>query len=252
MTVMRNLRRQSAQGRPIYGVPDVGILASQIISDTATGEHGPGILYDDALANPGKLLRAKVTNWTGTPGTLTVLENGAILIEGEPSGVYTIAYTREAWASDGSVSVISDTSSVQIGPINASAEGGVGTSTGTGSGGTATGVVSATGATALGGTGTSTGAGFGGTATGEVVSLDATAEGGVGTSVGSGTGGLATTSPLGSISDADIARIVASLMAALHSTTIPVDVHKVLTAPVPDRWATASETGDAVWNKVLS
>lgn len=45
--------------------------------------------------------------------------------------------------------------------------------------------------------------------------------------------------------------IAAAVIAALNATTIPVDVHKVLTATVPGRWPTAPETSDAVWNKVL-
>ncbi len=50
----------------------------------------------------------------------------------------------------------------------------------------------------------------------------------------------------GSISDADITRIVQAVLAALNATTIPVDVHKVLTIPVTGNWPTANENADAL------
>lgn len=184
--MMRNLLRQSAAGKPIYGTPEIGLLASQIISETATGDQGPGLLYDDAQANTGKQLRVKITSWSGTPGTLFVYENGSILITGQADGAYVIGYDREAWASDGSVSVISDTASVTIGPVNASDAGGTGTSTGSGTGGDA---VGGQAGAAEGGTGTGTGSGSGGDPTG---GQSGAAEGGTGTGIGSGSGGEAT------------------------------------------------------------
>lgn len=120
--LLRNLLRPSASGKPIYGTPDIGFNASQIIAETATGDHGPGLLYAAALANTGKQLRVKITSWSGTPGTLFVFENGSLLIdEGQADGAYVIGFDWEAWAADGSLTVVSDTSPVQIGPLSATA-----------------------------------------------------------------------------------------------------------------------------------
>lgn len=186
--MLRNLLRLSASGKPIYGTPDIGIDAAQIISETSTGDQGPGLLYDDALSNSGKQLRAKITSWSGTAGTLFVFENGAILVDiSQADGSYVIGYDREAWASDGSLSTISDTATVTIGAANASASAGTGTATGSGTGGAATGQVAGYGA-ADGGVGTSTGTGSGGLAT---AGNSASAPGGVGTSSGIGSGGRA-------------------------------------------------------------
>lgn len=78
----------------------------------------------------------------------------------------------------------------EIGAVNANAPGGTGTSAGSGSGGTATGVTAGSG-NAPGGTGTSTGSGSGGAASGGAA-INANAPGGAGTSHGSGRGGVAT------------------------------------------------------------
>ena len=186
--MLRNLIRLSASGKPIYGTPDIGIDAAQIIAETATGDQGPGLLYDDALANTGKQLRVKITSWSGAPGTLFVYENGSILVDGQADGAYVIGYDREAWAADGGVVTISDTATVTIGPVNASAGAGAGISTGSGTGGAASVTVGAVNATADGGAGTSAGTGSGGSAT---AGNSASAPGGVGTSIGIGSGGRA-------------------------------------------------------------
>lgn len=142
--MLRNLLRLSASGKPIYGTPDIGLLASQIISETATGDQGPGLLYDEALAQTGRQLRVKITSYSGTSGKLFVFENGSILIDGEADGAYTIGYDWEAWASDGSVNTGSDTASVSIGQVNATAPAANVTGTGTISAADATGEASAT------------------------------------------------------------------------------------------------------------
>lgn len=150
--MLRNMLKRAASGHLIAGTPNAGIIASQIIAETATGDSGPGLLYDDALANTGCQLRAKITSWSGTPGTLTVWENGSALIEGEVAGSYVIDYDREAWSSDGSVSIISDTAFVQVGPLGATALGAVLAGAGVIVGGAASGEQNATapGATLLG------------------------------------------------------------------------------------------------------
>lgn len=134
--MLRNQLRRAASGRLIFGTPNVGLLASQIISETASGDYGPGLLYNKAQANPGKQLRAKITGYNGTPGKLFVFENGGILIQGEAAGIYTINFDWEAWSLDGTIlNSGSDSTSVQIGSIDATAGGGTGTGVGSGHGG---------------------------------------------------------------------------------------------------------------------
>ena len=191
--MLRNLLRLSASGKPIYGTPDIGIDAAQIISETSTGDQGPGLLYDDALSNSGKKLRAKVTSWSGTAGTLFVFENGSILVDiSQADGSFVIGYDREAWASDGSVVTISDTATVTIGPVNASVGAGEGVGTGSGTGGAATVTIGPVNASVGAGEGVGTGSGTGGAATVTVGAVNATADGGAGTSAGTGSGGSAT------------------------------------------------------------
>jgi len=96
----------------------IGLLASQIVAETATGDHGPGLLYDEALANPGHYLRLQVTS-TPSSGTLTVYQNGSFDLIGAADGVYTIGYN---WYLD-DVFAGSDVATVAIGPVNASAPG---------------------------------------------------------------------------------------------------------------------------------
>ena len=116
--MLRNCNRSIA-GRRILGTPNVGILAATIVAETASGDNGPGLLYDEALANAGKQLRAKITSYTGTPGKLFVFENGSILVEGESDGAYVIGYDVLA----DNVTIKSDTASVTVGSIHATAPG---------------------------------------------------------------------------------------------------------------------------------
>lgn len=62
-----------------------GVLAETIVADTATGDDGPGHLYDDAQApaNAGKELCGAITRWP-TGGTLVVLPNGEFTYTGTP------------------------------------------------------------------------------------------------------------------------------------------------------------------------
>lgn len=183
--MLRNLNKSSG-GRRILGVPHVGIIASQIISETASGDNGAGLLYDEALANAGKQLRVKVTS-SPASGSLFVYENGSFELIGASDGSYSLGYQ---WYSD-NVLGGSDVATFTVGAVSGIASGGTGTSTGSGSGGDAVG--SAVGAAnAPGETGTSTGSGTGGEAVGgAVVTFDGSAPGGTGTSAGSGTGGNA-------------------------------------------------------------
>lgn len=180
--MLRNLN-ESSGGRRVLGTPNVGLLASQIISETATGDNGAGLLYDEALANTNKQLRLNITS-TPASGSLFVYENGSFELTGAADGSYAISYQYFVDNVLGG----SDTATVTVGAANASASAGTGTSTGSGTGGAATGQVAGYGATADGGAGTSIGTGSGGLAT---AGNSASAPGGVGTSIGIGSGGRA-------------------------------------------------------------
>jgi len=241
---------QSSGGQRILGTPYIGILAEDIIAQTATGDHGPGLLYPKAslVENAGKRLRIRITILPSA-GTLFVWENGKFTLTGAPDGAYVIGYE---WDVEG-VMAGSDMSTITVGTVNAAAPGGEGIGTGSGTGGDASGQISATApggegvgsgsgsggdatgnaagdATAPGGEGSGTGSGSGGDATGQI---NASAPGGEGVGTGSGSGGNAAgggTGTGGPLSDADIDRIVAALvpalLTALQATTIPVDVRK--------------------------
>lgn len=97
--MLRNLNAAPIAGRRILGTPYVGLLAAQIVSETAVGDQGAGLLYNEAVKpeNAGKRLRLRVTPWPAV-GTLTVLENGAFEWAGLPNGVHTASYD---YAEDG-------------------------------------------------------------------------------------------------------------------------------------------------------
>lgn len=87
--MLRNLNRVLG-GRRILGVPDVGMLAADILSATATGDYGPGLLYDEAQARPGQRLRLRVTAWPSA-GTAFVFEDGSLTFSA-PEGAYSLGY----------------------------------------------------------------------------------------------------------------------------------------------------------------
>lgn len=205
--MLRNLTATYA-GKRILASPYVGILAETIAAETATGDYGPGILYNESVdpAYAQKRLRAWITD-PPTVGSLVVTENGSILGYDLPDGAHRFHYDLIVDDAYDSASYFD----VTVGAVDAVAEGGTGVGAGVGAGGDAVGQTSATAAggagigvgtgsggdaigetagsaTAAGGVGAGTGAGSGGEAEGQVA---ATAEGGVGTGVGSGTGGSA-------------------------------------------------------------
>jgi len=167
--MLRNLN-QSSGGRRILGVPQVGIEAATIASQTATGDNGPGLLYDDAInpANAGKQLRLVVAS-TPSAGVFFAYENGSFDFSGAPDGSYTIGYNVLA----DKVFIGSDTATVVVGAVSATAPGVTLTGTSSISAGTATGGVSGD-ATAPGVTLSGSSTISAGTATG---SQDATAPG---------------------------------------------------------------------------
>lgn len=115
--MLRNLN-QTRAGRRILGVPWVGILAARIVTDTASGDAGPGLLFDEALAQAGHLLRLHVTS-TPASGSLFVFENGAFELAGAADGAYSIGYD---WYLD-NVLAGSDAALLQVGPLHAVAPG---------------------------------------------------------------------------------------------------------------------------------
>jgi len=179
--MLRNLNATYA-GKRILASPTIGVLASVIAAETAEGDQGPGILYNESIdpVYAGKYLRAWITN-PPTVGSLLIAENGAIEGYDLPVGTHVFPYdliVNDAYDSSSSFTVA-------VGVVNAVAEGGVGVGAGSGTGGDAAGQVAGT---ADGGTGSGTGTGTGGDAAGEV---SATAEGGIGTGTGTGSGGEA-------------------------------------------------------------
>lgn len=136
--MLRNLNK-SASGKRILGTPNVGILASQIISETATGDSGAGLLYDEALSNGGKQLRVRVTSLPGS-GSLFVYENGAFELTGAADGSYSIGYDYYV----DNVLTGSDTATFSVGVSSATAAGATITGTSSLSAGSAQGQINAT------------------------------------------------------------------------------------------------------------
>jgi hypothetical protein len=74
-------------GRFIFGTPFVGLLAEQILADTATGPNGPGAMYNDGLV-PGKRYRMVLANPASFPGT--VFEDGSFIASASFSDTYRL------------------------------------------------------------------------------------------------------------------------------------------------------------------
>ena len=89
---LRNLRKT---GQRWLGTPYNGILASQILAETATGagDDGPGALYNEAqqVEYTGKRLRMRMVS-RPTVSALWVEENGAYEAVGLPAGANVFAY----------------------------------------------------------------------------------------------------------------------------------------------------------------
>ena len=148
MDIQRNLAATPG-GRHILGVPNVGILAATIASQTAGGTSGPGLLYDEATnpANVGKQLRVRITSLPGS-GALFVYENGSLSFSGAANGTHVIGYDVDA----DDVFLSSDTATIIVG----AAPGATLTGTSSLSAGAATGGASAINGSAPGATLTGT------------------------------------------------------------------------------------------------
>lgn len=133
--MLRNLNVATA-GRRILGTPYVGLLAAQIAAETAVGDLGPGLLYNEAIKpeNAGKRLRLRVTPWPSV-GNLFVEENGAFTWTDLPDGVHSASYE---YYEDG---VLQGTTSfsIAVGVVDASAAGATLTGSSSLSAGAATG-----------------------------------------------------------------------------------------------------------------
>jgi hypothetical protein len=190
--MLRNLN-QSSGGRRILGVPQVGILAATIASQTATGDHGPGLLYDESInpVNAGKQLRLVVTS-PPSAGVFFSYENGSFDFSGAPDGSYSIGYNVLA---DNAL-IGSDTATVVVGAVSATAPGATLTGTSSLSAGTASGQQNATapGATLTGSSSISAGTATGG-ASGDATAPGVTLSGTSIISAGSATGNQDATAP---------------------------------------------------------
>lgn len=90
--MLRNLR-QPLGGFGVFGVPTVGILASQILAETSLGENGPGILENEAASGlyTAQFLGAVLLTPPAV-GTVAIDENGAFVAEGLPDGRHVFTY----------------------------------------------------------------------------------------------------------------------------------------------------------------
>lgn len=138
MQILRNLNVTTG-GRRILGVPDVGILAATIASETSTGTNGQGLLYDESInpANAGKQLRIRITSLPSA-GNIFVYENGAFDFWDAPAGTYYVGYD---WYAD-DVFGGADTATIVVGAADGAASGVTLTGTSSISTGSASGNVS--------------------------------------------------------------------------------------------------------------
>ena len=86
--ILRNML-ELANGRPVLGTEYAyGLLAEQILAETATGTHGAGLMFNDGLV-AGKRYRLQLDN----PNLITglVLENGGLAgVTAPVSGTYSL------------------------------------------------------------------------------------------------------------------------------------------------------------------
>lgn len=118
--MLRNMQA-TLNGKRIFGTPNAGIIASQILAETATGDSGPGILYNEAQQAEyvGTYLRAIVVSKPAV-GTVFVHENGAIDVSGLPNGTHALVYQLVV---DNELQSGTATSYFDVGIISASATG---------------------------------------------------------------------------------------------------------------------------------
>jgi hypothetical protein len=177
-------------GSLVCGDRGLGVLGSAIPS---TGGSGAGYAYNDLSlpADAGKEICGRITSWPSS-GTLYAYEDTSFTFSGAADGSYSFDYQLyvDGAAVGSPVSV-----ALQVGAATA-------TFTATTADATFSGSATVAGASV--------------TATFAATTADATFS-----------GAAISGSFSGSISDADITRIVNAVLAALNATTIPVDAQKM-------------------------
>lgn len=80
-------------GKAIYGNSGLGVTGAVIRATTATGTHGPGILYDDwdNSGDDAKEFRARIVT-PPSAGSLFVYEDGSFTLDGAADGSYSLVY----------------------------------------------------------------------------------------------------------------------------------------------------------------
>jgi len=232
--MLRNLN-QSSGGQRVCGTPKSGVLGSLIPS---TGDNGAGYTYNDLSlpADNAKDICGRITSWPSA-GTLTAYEDTSFEFSGAPDGAYAFQYQLYV---DGVAVGSPSTVSLSVG--TASAQFSVTTDSPVFSGSASTSssaifniliddAIFAGGAIVSGAPNeasfavTTDDAVFSGGAS--VAGSPASATFAVTTDSATFSGSASAGAFTGSISDEDITRIVAAVLAALNATTIPVDVQKM-------------------------
>lgn len=79
-------------GAVVFGDQGLGVLGSVIRANTATGDHGAGLLYNDwDSGDDAKEFRALIVTQPSS-GTLFVNENGSYTLAGAADGTHTLTY----------------------------------------------------------------------------------------------------------------------------------------------------------------
>lgn len=79
-------------GACVVGQRGLGVLGSTVRSETATGSHGAGYLYNDwASGDNAKEFRGLIVT-PPSAGTFFAYENGSFDLTGAPDGAYSFVY----------------------------------------------------------------------------------------------------------------------------------------------------------------
>jgi len=250
--MLRNLNQSSA-GRRILGTPKTGVLAENI---PEFGDDGAGYAFKSLSfpADNGKEICGTITTWPSA-GKLVAYEDTSFEFSDAPDDLYwfewqlkvgmvpvgdpvrvdlrvgTVTHTATGALASGAASV-SGSATRSVGFVTHTASGALVAVTATVSGSavrtgaatvhTASGALSALSASVIG-SAIRTGVATTHDASGNLVSVSATVSGVATRAAGTFTG---------SLSDADIARIAAAVLAALQATAIPVNTVQINSKPL--------------------
>ena len=212
-------------GALIIGETGLGVLGSSIPS---TGDNGPGYAYNDLTlpADNAKEICGRITTWP-TLGTLTAFEDTSFDFTG-PEGSHAFQYQLYV---DGVATGSPVTVSLNVGAVSATASGTLAALGLTAPTGTATGTSNATAVGSLATMSLSAPLGYAvGTEAGSAVGVGGFISVVLSAPEGTAVGTTGTWS--GSISDEDIARIAAAVLAALQTTAIPVNATQIVGKPI--------------------